>query len=446
MGAIAKIPMYETYKDSGVEWLGEIPAHWPSERAKWLFKRAERPIQDSDEIVTCFRDGTVTLRKNRRLDGFTNAMKEHGYQGIRKGDLVIHAMDAFAGAIGVSDSDGKSTPVYAACVPRIENSVNPCFYAYFIRDMALSGFITSLAKGIRERSTDFRFADFAELELPFPSLEEQTLIANFLDQKTAQIDEAIAIKEQQIALLKERKQIIIQKAVTQGLDPDVPMKDSGVDWIGEIPVHWEVSKIKNHIDILPGFAFKSEAYSNNEDDIPLLRGVNVAPGSIKWNENVYWPRDRIKNFEKYCLSEGDIVIAMDRPWISTGIRVSKISQCDVPSLLLQRVARIRGCSTLLTDYVMTLLSTKLFRDYFEPMLTGISVPHISPEQIQNFVIPVPSIESQKRILEYILKESSLIDEVIELTTYQIERLREYKTTLINSAVTGKIRITPEMVA
>jgi type I restriction enzyme S subunit len=446
MDAIAKMPTYEAYKDSGVEWLGEIPAHWPSERAKWLFKRAERPVQHSDEIVTCFRDGTVTLRKNRRLDGFTNAMKEHGYQGIRKGDLVIHAMDAFAGAIGVSDSDGKATPVYAACVPRIENSVNPDFYAYFIRDMALSGFITSLAKGIRERSTDFRFADFAELELPFPLLEEQTLIANFLDQKTAQIDEAIAIKEQQIALLKERKQIIIQKAVTQGLNPDAPMKDSGVDWIGEIPEHWEVSKIKNHIDILPGFAFKSEAYSSNEDDIPLLRGVNVAPGSIKWIENVYWPRDRIKNFEKYCLNEGDIVIAMDRPWISSGIRVSRLSQCDVPSLLLQRVARIRGHSTLLTDYVMTLLSTKLFRDYFEPMLTGISVPHISPEQIQNFVIPIPSIESQNRILEYIFKESSIVDEVIELTSYQIEKLKEYKTTLINSAVTGKIRITPDMVA
>src|SRR5699024_9334105 len=209
MVKFAQLPKYEAYKDSGVEWIGSIPADWQLEKAKWLFTKADRPIRKDDEIVTCFRDGQVTLRKNRRTDGFTNALKEHGYQGIRKGDLVIHAMDAFAGAIGVSDSDGKSTPVYAACIPRRRETVNPYFYAYYMRDLALSGLIVSLAKGIRERSTDFRFNDFSNLTLPLPNYDQQTLIANFLDQKTAQIDAAIAIKEQQIELLKERKQIII---------------------------------------------------------------------------------------------------------------------------------------------------------------------------------------------------------------------------------------------
>lgn len=116
---------------------------------------------------SCFH----TLRSNRRTEGFTTALKEIGYQGIRKDDLVIHAMDAFAGAIGVSDSDGKSTPVYSACVPRRANTVDPTFYAYYMRHLALSGFLVSLAKGIRERSTDFRFNDFAELEVPFPNLK-----------------------------------------------------------------------------------------------------------------------------------------------------------------------------------------------------------------------------------------------------------------------------------
>ena len=190
MDALAKLPAYEFYKSTGIEWLSEIPNEWNVEKAKWLFLRAERPVIKDDGIVTCFRDGQVTLRSNRRTDGFTNAIKEHGYQGIRKGDLVIHAMDAFAGAIGVSDSDGKSTPVYAACVPRIPNLVNPSFYAYYMRDLALSGFIVSLAKGIRERSTDFRFNDFAKLPLPLPSLEIQTKIVSFLDKKTTQIDEA----------------------------------------------------------------------------------------------------------------------------------------------------------------------------------------------------------------------------------------------------------------
>ncbi|MBJ7592846.1 restriction endonuclease subunit S domain-containing protein [Aeromonas veronii] len=167
---LTAMPKYDIYQDSGVEGIGKIPSTWKLKKAKWLFSKVDRPVRSEDEIVTCFRDGQVTLRSNRRTEGFTNALKEHGYQGIRVGDLVIHAMDAFAGAIGVSDADGKSTPVYSVCVPRNEKQVNPFFYAYYLRDLALSGYIVSLAKGIRERSTDFRFSDFSQLFLPLPDL------------------------------------------------------------------------------------------------------------------------------------------------------------------------------------------------------------------------------------------------------------------------------------
>ena len=184
---------YESYKPSGIQWVETVPSHWGVERAKWLFNRMERRVRPEDDVVTAFRDGQVTLRTNRRTVGFTNAIQEHGYQGIRKGDLVIHAMDAFAGAIGVSDSDGKSTPVYAACMPRGEHPVNSYYYAYLLRYMAHSGYIESLSKGIRERSTDFRFAEFRELPLPIPCPDEQDRIVAFLDQKTAEIDAAIGL-------------------------------------------------------------------------------------------------------------------------------------------------------------------------------------------------------------------------------------------------------------
>ena len=196
---------HDSYRPSGIQWVKEIPSHWRVERAKWLFERAERPVRPEDDVVTAFRDGQVTLRTNRRTEGFTNAIQEHGYQGIRKGDLVIHAMDAFAGAIGVSDSNGKSTPVYAACVPRGEFPVNSYYYAYLLRYMAHSGYIESLSKGIRERSTDFRFAEFRELPLPIPEQDEQDRIVAFLDHKTAEIDAAIAKKERLIELLQEQK-------------------------------------------------------------------------------------------------------------------------------------------------------------------------------------------------------------------------------------------------
>ena len=140
-------PQFQLYKESTIPWAPVIPNHWETKRAKSLFKKMERPVRESDEVVTCFRDGTVTLRRNRRESGFTESLKEIGYQGIRPGDLVIHAMDAFAGAIGVSDSAGKGTPVYSVCTPIGE--ANPLYYAHALREMSRNKWIESLAKGIR---------------------------------------------------------------------------------------------------------------------------------------------------------------------------------------------------------------------------------------------------------------------------------------------------------
>lgn len=140
---------YEAYKDSGLPWVNEIPVHWDVLKGKQLFKQMKRPVRDEDEVVTCFRDGQVTLRCNRRTESFTNALQEVGYQGVRKGDLIIHAMDAFAGAIGVSDSDGKSTPVYAVCQPL--KDAEPHYYAHLLRRMSQSQYILALAKNKASR-------------------------------------------------------------------------------------------------------------------------------------------------------------------------------------------------------------------------------------------------------------------------------------------------------
>ena len=229
---------YDRYQAANIPWASSIPSHWKTERAKWLFDKVERPVREQDEVVTCFRDGIVTLRKNRRLRGFTEAFFEFGYQGIRKGDLVIHAMDAFAGAIGVSDSDGKGTPVYAVCQPK--KNVNAHYYAHIVREMARSQWILALSKGIRERSTDFRYDTFGKQVVPLPPLEEQEAIVKFLDYANGKLDRAIRAKRKTIALLNEQKQAIIHRAVTRGLDTSVPLKPSGIPWLGDIPAHWEL--------------------------------------------------------------------------------------------------------------------------------------------------------------------------------------------------------------
>jgi type I restriction enzyme S subunit len=233
---------YAEYKDSGIAWARSLPSTWRTERAKWLFKKMNRPVRPEDEVVTCFRDGMVTLRKNRRLRGFTEATAESGYQGLRKGDLVIHAMDAFAGAVGVSDSDGKGTPVYSVCQP--SKGANARYYAHTVREMSRSQWILALATGIRERSTDFRFETFGNQRVPVPTEDEQAAIVRFLDHANRKIDGFIRAKRKLVALLNEQKQAIIHRAVTLGLNPAVTLKPSGIPWLGDIPEHWDILRAK----------------------------------------------------------------------------------------------------------------------------------------------------------------------------------------------------------
>ena len=199
-------------KDSGISWIGEIPEHWETRRAKFMFKKNKRERRPEDEVITCFRDGQVTLRKNRRLTGFTESEKFDGYQGIRKGDLVIHQMDAFAGSIGVSDSDGMGTSVYHCCTPI--GDFNVYYYAYLIRQMAMSGFIQSLYKGIRERSSDFSFPVFGNQFLLIPPLDEQQAIVAYIEEKCEKIDKLASELQSEIDYLKEYKQRLIADCVT----------------------------------------------------------------------------------------------------------------------------------------------------------------------------------------------------------------------------------------
>lgn len=211
-GVNKKVPM----KNSGIDWFGEIPQHWDVVPLKFGFELQKRPPPADSGTVTAFRDGQVTLRSNRRTEGFTEALQEIGYQGIEVEDLVIHAMDAFAGAIGVSDSRGKSSPVYSVC--KAKSGYLPKFYGLFLRHMSLTGYIESLSKGIRERSTDFRWSDAKNVPIPRPPEAEQVEILNYLDSEISKIDSLLKEQEKQIELLNERRVSLISAAVTGKID------------------------------------------------------------------------------------------------------------------------------------------------------------------------------------------------------------------------------------
>lgn len=205
-------------RDSGVPWLGDVPAHWEFRRAKYLLRQSSLPVATGDEIVTCFRDGQVTLRRNRREEGFTNADLEVGYQGIRQGQLVLHSMDAFAGAIGVSDSDGRCSPEYIICDPLDGGIVAPEYFGSLLRTMALAEFIQASCPAVRERAPRIRFNNLGEMYLPVPPLDEQRAVVAHIARETAKLDAARAATERTIALLKERRSALIATAVTGQLD------------------------------------------------------------------------------------------------------------------------------------------------------------------------------------------------------------------------------------
>lgn len=197
-------------KDSGIEWIGEIPKHWEVVKGKYILNLLKRLVRDTDEVITCFRDGEVTLRSNRREDGFTFSDKEIGYQGINAGDLVVHGMDGFAGAIGISDSRGKGSPVLNV----IDSSENKKYLMYYLRIMAYSDVFIALATGIRVRSVDLRWNKLANLFYPLPRNNEQNDIVEYLDKKTKLIDDSIAIKQKQLETLEEYKKSLIYEYVT----------------------------------------------------------------------------------------------------------------------------------------------------------------------------------------------------------------------------------------
>ena len=197
-------------KDSGIDWIGNIPADWKVRKGKWILSRLERPVKEDDGVITCFRDGEVTLRSNRREDGFTISIQEIGYQGIEPGDLVVHGMDGFAGAIGISDSRGKGTPVLSV----LDSTENKKYIMYYLRNMAYNGIFLALSTGIRVRSCDTNWNKLKDLPYLVPSIDEQQEIADYLDKKCVEIDTLIEKKTALLAEMETYKKSVIYECVT----------------------------------------------------------------------------------------------------------------------------------------------------------------------------------------------------------------------------------------
>lgn len=399
-----KYSTYPEYRDSGVEWIGEIPENWRTIRAKNLFKKMNRLPDQNDDIVTAFRDGTVTLRKNRREDGFTMADKEIGYQKIKKGDLIIHGMDAFAWAIGVSDSEGKASPVYSACVP-IRGSV-PFFHSYLLRHMSKSKYIFALAKGIRERSTEFRFKEFWNLVVAEPSSEDQQKIANYLDEKTAMIDQIIEKKLRQLELWKEK---ILNRAMSEQMNGQ-----------GEfMRIKYLVERFEEYVDIKDHIQYEALGLYN--------RGRGIFHKELELGKD-------IKDSSFSYVSRKDLILSWQFAWEGA---VALANENESGCVVSHRYHIIKD-GLIRNEYLLALLMTK-FGDFILNESSRGSAGRNRPLNIKLLLeekIRIPSKQVQQEIADLIHSKKTFENKIKE----SINLLQEFKSSLISHVVTGKIKI------
>ena len=426
---------YPAYKPSGIPWIGDIPEHWQIRRARWLFRKVERPACNVDEVITCFRDGTVTLRKNRRTEGFTESLKEIGYQGIRQGDLVIHQMDAFAGAAGVSDSNGKGTPVYSVCRPTLQ--ANSFYYAHLVREMARRQWILSLAKGIRERSTDFRYSEFAKQSLPLPPLSEQRAIVRYLDHVDRRITRYIDAKQKLIDLLEEEKQAIINQAVTRGLDPNVRLKPSGVEWLGNVPEHWEVFQLGRTGVFTKGSGGTKE--DEVPDGIPCVRygDLYTTHKYFVSQTRSYVSSDTANAYK--AIDRGDVLFPTSGETIEE-IGKSAVTLMHPPIVCGGDLIIFRPTVPIEPKFAGYALDCHAAQTQKSLMGRGITIMHIYSAQLKYLWFSLPPLPEQQAIVQHIDKATADSNTAIARARRQIELLQEYRTRLIADVVTGKLDV------
>jgi len=434
------VARYPSYKEVEVDWLRHLPAHWNVLCARRLFdesRDAARP--DDEQLSATQRYGVIPQRLFMEMEDQKVVLALSGtssFKRVKPDDFVI-SLRSFQGGIEHSRYGGCVSPAYT--VLRANRPIVAKYWAYALKCSTYISALQTVTAGIREGKS-ISYSQFGGLEVPVPSLDEQAQIAGFLDRETAKIDALIAEQEKLLALLAEKRQATISHAVTRGLDANVPMKDSGIPWLGDVPAHWRVTKCGRFLSILSGFAFPSADFDRDGQGTRLLRGVNVSVGTLRWEDVVYWERSHEDGLDEYELKAGDLVIGMDRPLIAAGVRVAKVTDGDLPCLLLQRVALLRTRDGLETDFLMHCLSTSMFVAHFAPDTTGVSVPHISPDQIGAFVVAIPPVEEQRQIVEKLDRELTRLAALRSQAERAVELLREHRGALITAAVTGQIDV------
>jgi type I restriction enzyme S subunit len=412
---------YAEYKESGLRWLGRVPAHWDVRRTKLILREVDsRSTTGKEQLLRVSQYTGVTQRK--AADGSdspdTRAASLIGYKRVSVHDLVINIMLAWNGSMGVSRFDGIASPAY--CVYRLNKGSQPWYFHQLFRLPLYKGRIKAVSTGVIESRLRLYSDDLGRIEAILPPPDEQAAIVRFLDHANRKIDAFIRAKRKLIGLLNEQKQAIIHRAVTRGLHPDVPLKPSGIPWLGDIPQHWEISRVKNEFKCL------------NPQRIPLS---STQRGAMTARTYDYYGAsgviDKVENFifddELLLIAEDGAnlvlrnlplaIIAKGKFWVNNHAHILKPK---------------RGNLEYLAGFMETL--------NYQPWISGAAQPKLTKDRIMGIAIAVAPVSEQAAIVDYFTEKTAPLRTAIARTEREIALMQEYRTRLTADLVTGKLDV------
>ena len=435
---MSKVKPYPSYKDFEQEWLGDLPAHWNVMRTKLLFDLVTEPapVGNSEELLSVYTALGVKPRKELEARG-NKASSTDNYWKVEQGDIIVNKLLAWMGAIGISEYKGVTSPAYD--ILRHKEDVNPYFYNYLFRNPIASKEFKRHSRGIMDMRLRLYFTRFGDIKLPFPPIEEQNKIVEYLEFKLKRIDRFIRKKKQLIKLLNEQKAAIINQAVTKGLDPTVKMKVSGIEWLGDIPVHWEVKKLKYVANCFPSNIDKHS--KEDERKIRLCNYTDVYKNDFITNDmQLMIATASDDQIEKFTLIKGDVIITKDS---ETADDIAN------PALVIEELENVvcgyhlsvlRPYSKLNSHFLLRALQCKVINIQFEICSNGVTRVGLGVHDMKSARIPLPPFHEQQIIVNHIETEIKILHKTISTIEKEITLVQEYKTALIAEAVTGKIDV------
>lgn len=428
------IEKYPAYKDSDVDWLGQVPAHWELARLGTRFE--EKRIKVSDKEYA-----PLSVTKQGILPQLDNAAKTNDGDNrklVRSGDFVINSRSDRKGSSGISNMDGSVSLINIVIEPR---NIHPTYCNYLLKSHAFVEEFYRMGHGIVADLWTTRYNEMKLIMIAVPAMEEQTAIANFLDNKTAQIDKAIAQKEKLIELLKERRQILIDEAVMKGLNKNIKTKESKIDFLGKIPSHWNCVKFKYIIRTKARLGWKGLKASEYVDksNYGFLSTPNIKAEEIDFEKAYFITQKRYEESPEIMLQKNDVLLVKDGSTLGIVNIIHHLPfSCTVNSSIA--VLRVNDPNKLYPHFLCYFLRSEYSQKIIELKKGGMGVPHLFQSDINNFIVLLPPIEEQREIVLHVELEIKKINKGMVTLEKEIEKLKEYKTTLINAAVTGKIKV------